>query len=373
MAPATPLETVPAALSRAGRWVVPEVVVEASFAARTKDSHLRHAVFRGMRLDKLAHEVIRETPVAPQKRFSVTHAERVVDRASGATKGDIADYYALAQALLLRSLKDRPCALVRAPAGLSGTVFFQKHSEAFNVASANALTAKSSPAGGAVTIVNSLAALEACVQNNAIEFHTVNSRLPLSEKPDRIIFDLDPGDGVAWSMIQEGAVLLKALLDELALPAFLKTSGGKGLHVVVPITRRYSWAQTKAFSGGLVRHLAHVAPTRFVAKSGPRNRVGKIYVDYLRNARGATTAAAWTLRARTALPVSVPIAWDELASLPNSSFWTLRTVETRLRDVGDAPWQRYGDTLASLTEPARRLNINMHTARNTAETEGETV
>ena len=143
--------------------------------------------------------------------------------------------------------------------------------------------------------------------------------------------------------------------------------------VVVPITRRYTWAQTKAFSGGLVRHLVHVAPTRFVAKSGPRNRVGKIYVDYLRNGQGATTAAAWTLRARAALPVSVPIGWDELASLPSSGFWTLRTVSARLRDVGDAPWQRYGDALGSLGEPARRLNIDLQNTREAPETKGETV
>ncbi len=373
LTPAEPLETVPATLRRAGRWVVPEVVVEVTFGARTRDSHLRHAVFRGIRMDKSADEVFREIAFMPSERFSVTHAERVVDPASGATKGDIADYYALAQSVLLKSLKDRPCALVRAPAGLAGTVFFQKHSEAFNVVAAKALTATSGPNGGAVTIVNSLLALEACVQNNTIEFHTVNARLPLAEKPDRIIFDLDPGEGVAWSMIQEGAVLLKTLLDELSLPAFLKTSGGKGLHVVVPITRRYTWAQTKAFSGGLVRHLAHVAPTRFVAKSGPRNRLGKIYVDYLRNGQGATTAAAWTLRARAGLPVSVPIGWDELALLPGSSFWTLRTVSARLRDVGEAPWQRYGDALASLAEPARRLNVDLQSMRDTAETKGETV
>ena len=358
LAPAEPLKTVPATLRKVGRWVVPEVVVEVTFGARTRDSHLRHAVYRGTRLDKSVDDVIGETSFVRAKRFSVTHAERVVDPASGATKGDIADYHVLAHELLLQSLKERPSALVRAPAGLAGTVFFQKHSEAFNVVSAKALTAKCGPSGGAVTIIDTLPALEACVQNNTIEFHTVNARFPLTEKSDRIIFDLDPGDGVAWSMVQEGAVLLKALLDELSLPAFLKTSGGNGLHVVVPIMRRYTWAQTKAFSGGLVRHLAHVAPTRFVAKSGPRNRVGKIYVDYLRNGPCATTAAAWTLRARAGLPVSVPIGWEELASVPSSSFWTVRNVATRLGGFGDTPWHMYGNTLGSWAEPSRRLNID---------------
>ncbi|MEO7254973.1 MAG: DNA ligase D, partial [Casimicrobium sp.] len=354
-----PLLTVPATLRKAGHWVVPALVVEVKFGARTKEGHLRHAVFRGIRLDKSADEVIREMPLIASKKFSVTHADRVVDPSSGATKGDIADYYALAQALLLKALKDRPCALVRAPSGLTGTVFFQKHSEAFNVVAAKVLTAQSGPNGGAVTVVSSFAALGACVQNNAIEFHTVNARLPLSEKPDRIIFDLDPGDGVAWLMIQEAAVLLKSLLDELGLPAFLKTSGGKGLHVVVPIMRRYSWAQTKAFSGGLVRHLAQVAPSRFVAKIGPKNRVGKIYVDYLRNGSGATTAAAWTLRARQGLPVSVPISWDELDTVSSSDRWTIRNVAARLRDVGDEPWKHYGAPICSLGEAAKRLGIQI--------------
>lgn len=359
LAPAELLATVPATLRKAGRGVAPEVVVEVTFGARTKDLHLRHAVFRGIRMDKSAREVFRDIPVVPSKRFTVTHAERVVDPASGVTKGDVADYYAIANEKLLIALKDRPCALVRAPTGLTGAVFFQKHSEAFNVVSANALTVRSAPDGHSVTVINSARALEACVQNNAVEFHTVNARLPLAEKPDRIIFDLDPGEGVPWSLIQEGAVLLKTLLDELLLPAFLKTSGGKGLHVIVPIMRRYTWAQTKAFSGGLVRHLAHVAPARFVAKSGPRNRIGRIYVDYLRNGPGATTAAAWTLRARAGLPVSVPIGWDELASLPTSSFWTLRNVSARLRDVGDAPWDGFGSAVGSLGEAARRLGIDV--------------
>lgn len=358
MAPAKRLATVPATLRKAGRWVAPEVVVEVTFAARTKNAHLRHAVFRGIRMDKSVTEVFREIPAVASKRFSVTHAERVVDPTSGATKGDIADYYALAQAVLLKSLKDRPCALVRAPAGLTGTVFFQKHSEAFSVVAAKALTAKSG-SDDAETLINSVPALEACVQNNTIEFHTVNARLPLTEKPDRIIFDLDPGEGVAWSLIQQGAELLKSLLDELSLTAFLKTSGGKGLHVVVPIIRRYSWAQTKAFSGGLVRHLAQVAPARFVAKSGPRNRVGKIYVDYLRNGQGATTACAWTLRARAGLPVSVPISWEELSSVPCSDFWTVRNVSPRLHDVGDAPWNGYAGAVGSLGVAARRLGLDL--------------
>ena len=359
MAIATPLPSVPAALRRVGKWVAPALVVEVSFGARTKDHHLRHAVFRGVRSDKQARDVLRETPAATAPAFAVTHAERVVDPASGATKGDVAAYYAAIAPLLLPELRNRPCSLLRAPDGLSGSVFFQRHTETLTGNSAQSITSKIGADGELVTVINSIAALHACMQHSAIEIHSTNARLPLLEKPDRIVFDLDPGDGVAWPQIQEGAFLLKTLLDELALPAFVKTSGGQGLHVMLPIVRRYSSAQAKAFSSAVVHHLARVAPKRFVVKSGPRNRVGKIYVDYLRNGSGATTACAWTLRAREGLPVSVPISWDELASVKSANQWTLRNIAVRAQKIGNTPWASYATSATALGESAKRLGFDM--------------
>jgi len=356
---ATPLPSVPAALRRVGKWVAPELVVEVSFDARTKDHHLRHAVFRGVRSDKVGDEVIREATPVKAPAFSVTHAERVVDPASGATKGEVAAYYAAIAPLLLPELHNRPCALLRAPDGLGGSVFFQRHTETITGNSVKSITSKIGSDGKALTVINSMGALHACAQHSTIEIHSTNARLPLLEKPDRIVFDLDPGDGVAWSMIREGALLLKTLLDELALPSFVKTSGGKGLHVIVPIVRRYSSMQVKALSSAVVHHLAQVAPKRFVAKSGPRNRVGRIYVDYLRNGSGATTACAWTLRARDGLPVSVPIGWDELASVQSANQWTLRDIAARAEKVGNAPWASYGASATSLGEAAKRLGFDM--------------
>jgi bifunctional non-homologous end joining protein LigD len=151
---------------------------------------------------------------------------------------------------------------------------------------------------------------------NVVEFHTWNAKTTNIDKPDRMTFDLDPGEGVAWPAMQEAAQLTHALLDELGLVSFLKTSGGKGLHVVVPLTPRDDWDTVKAFSEAVVQHLAKVVPQRFVAKSGPKNRVGKIYVDYLRNGRGATTAAAFSApRATGGSGVSIPVAWAELPEL----------------------------------------------------------
>ena len=166
-----------------------------------------------------------------------------------------------------------------------------------------------------------------------------------------MVFDLDPGEGVAWGKVRDAASLVHALLQELGLPAFLKTSGGKGLHVVVPLREAHDWDTVKGFSQAVVIHLAKTIPQRFVAKSGPKNRVGKIFIDYLRNGVGATTACAWSARARPGLGISVPVAWDELASLKGGDHWTVRTAHA-------APGRRQ-PCLGRLRRSARRLTAAM--------------
>ena len=157
--------------------------------------------------------------------------------------------------------------------------------------------------------VASVEALAGAAQMNVIELHTWNSTVKHIDRPDRVVFDLDPGEGVTWVQLQEAAVLVRALLQELKLESWLKTSGGKGLHVVVPLKRRYDWDTVKDFSQAIVQHLAQTLPQLFVAKSGPKNRVGKIFIDYLRNGFGATTVCAWSARARKGMGVSVPVSW----------------------------------------------------------------
>jgi bifunctional non-homologous end joining protein LigD len=189
-----------------------------------------------------------------------------------------------------------------------------------------------------------------------IEFHTWNATSNNIGKPDRMTFDLDPGEGLGWPRIQEAALLVQTLLDELGLPAFLKTSGGKGLHVVVPLRRRYDWDAVKGFSQAVVQHLADTIPDRFVAKSGPRNRVGKVFVDYLRNGFGATTACAWSARSRPGLGVSVPVAWDELPGLESASQWTVRNIARRL-PAGNTPWADYEKSRTALGAAMKRLGF----------------
>ncbi|WP_409514027.1 non-homologous end-joining DNA ligase [Variovorax sp. DXTD-1] len=267
----------------------------------------------------------------------ITHAERVIDAASGVTKGDLAAYYATVAPLILPHLKGRPVALVRAPEGVGGELFFQKHAQHSDIAGIKLLDPALDPGHDPLLQIDTAQALIGAAQYNTIELHTWNATSRAIGKPDRMTFDLDPGEGVDWQQIQEAALLVHVLLDELGLPSFLKTSGGKGLHVVVPLKRELGWDEVRGFSRAIVQHLARIVPDRFVAKSGPRNRVGKIFADYLRNGFGATTACAWSARARPGMGVSVPLAWEELPDLDSAAHWTVATIADRI-GVGNTPW-----------------------------------
>ena len=291
---------------------------------------------------------------------TITHPERVIDPASGATKLDLARYYATVAPLILPHLAKRPVALLRAPDGVGGEQFFQKHMEGRALPGVTLLDPALDPGHAALLEIGSEAALMGVVQMNTVELHTWNATHDKIERPDRFTLDLDPGEGVAWPQVQEAAQLVRTLLTELGLVPFLKTSGGKGLHVVTPIKRLYDWDTVKAFSKQLVEHLARLMPDRFTAVSGPKNRVGKIYPDYLRNGRGATTVCAWSVRARPGLGVSVPVAWDELAGLTGAAQWTVGNIEERLR-VGNGVWEGYDSSATSLGNAQKRLNITWKT------------
>ncbi|RYF44302.1 MAG: ATP-dependent DNA ligase, partial [Comamonadaceae bacterium] len=237
----------------------------------------------------------------------ISHGERVIDPSTGVTKMDLVRYYDAVAPLMLEHLKARPVALVRAPSGVEGEQFFQKHQESDALAGMQMLDPALDEGHAPLLEVLSAQGLRSGAQMNVVEYHTWNALKDKIERPDRMTFDLDPGENVAWPDIQEGTRLLRVLLEELGLPSFLKTSGGKGLHVVVPLKRLRDWDTVKDFSKAIVQHLTSTIPARFVAKSGPRNRVGKIFVDYLRNGRGATTVSAWSARARPGMGVSVPV------------------------------------------------------------------
>lgn len=329
-------------------WVNPRLAAEIAFSQWTGSGRVRHAVFVGLRDDKPASMMKKEYSRA------ISNPERVVDKQSGTRKGDVAAFYQRVGQLIMPHLEDRPVAMLRAPDGLKGEQFFQKHMEVDRMEGLMQLDPSLDPGHDPLVVVRSSAGLAETAQLNVIEFHTWNAVRSRIDRPDRITFDLDPGKGVEWKSMQEAAHLLRSFLQELGLPSFIKTSGGKGLHVVVPIIRRYDWDTVKGFSKAIVQHFADVLPKRFAAKSGPRNRVGKIFIDYLRNGFGATTVSAWSLRARPGMGVSVPIEWDEVDAIEGGDHWTISNIDERL-DIGNDPWSAYADSAAALGPAMKRL------------------
>jgi bifunctional non-homologous end joining protein LigD len=358
---------------RKHHWVKPKLVAEVSFSEWTNTGSIRHPVFQGLRADKAPGKVTRELVkhveevapapaegVAPAPKLpptlKVTHGERLVDAASGVTKIELVRYYALVGELMLPHLKGRPLALVRAPAGVGGELFFQKHADVRKLPGVLHMPEALDPGDPPMLEIASVEGILSAAQWNVVEFHTQNAVGKAYETPDRMVFDLDPGEGVEWPTIQEAAQLMHAFLGELGLPSFLKTSGGKGLHVVVPIKGKNGWDTVKDFSHAIVDHMALTLPDRFAFKSGSKNRVGKIFIDYLRNGKGATTACAWSARVRPGLGISVPLAWDELAHVKSGDQWNVRNAHTRL-DKGNDPWEGYAKAAKTLTAAMKELGF----------------
>lgn len=362
---------VAATIEGAPHWVKPVLVAEVAFGEWTIAGRIRHGVFHSLRPDKDAKLIMREhaTKIAPTEKdptaaiqapalpakLRVTHPDRIIDVSTGTTKLELLRYYALVGDLMMAHLKGRPASLVRAPTGVGGELFFQKHLDNATLSGISPINAELEAEPAALLQVMNKQGLLSAAQWNMIEIHTVNATQPSLKKPDRMVFDLDPGEGVPWRQVQEAAQLVHAFLAQLGLQAFLKTSGGKGLHIVVPLRKVHGWDTVKGFSQAIVMHLATTIPDRFVAKSGPKNRVGKIFVDYLRNGAAATTVCAWSARARPGLGVSVLVDWSELDSLRGADHWSVRTIHQRL-DQGNAAWSGYQAAAQSLSAAMKALN-----------------
>ena len=358
---APPLAKPPTGAQAQGvHWVRPQLLAEVAYAQMTRDGLVRHAVFHGLREDKPARHIDLERPVPSPKRtpagrsdtLRLTHPDRVVDAKSGATKQAVAEYYAQVWEWLAPHLDHRPVALVRAPEGLAGELFFQKHAGQLNLP--HARTFDKREAGQAAMALDRLDSVLGAVQMNMLELHTWNATDRDFDRPDRFVLDLDPDPALPWKAMVEATQLTLALLDELGLQAFLKTSGGKGIHIVVPLTRRASWEEVKGFTERMVEHLADVFPDRLTAVSGPKNRVGRIFVDYLRNSHGATTVCAYSLRAREGLPVSVPIRLEELTTLKSANQWTYANLHERLAELNADPWDGFKKVRQSITAAMRK-------------------
>ena len=346
-------------------WTRPELVCEVSFTEWTPEGRIRHPSFEGLRSDKPPGMVTRESsasvsagasmkarPRAPA--IKISNPDRVIDPSTGFRKLDLVHYYESVADWMLPHLKRRPVSLVRAPQGITGELFFQKHPET-KMPGLKELDPALWPGHTALLEVDNAAALVAAAQMNVVEFHTWNSTTKNIERPDRVIFDLDPGEGVAWPKLQEAALLTRTLLAELGLESWLKTSGGKGLHVVVPLAPKLPYDTVKGFSQAAVEHLARTIPSRFVAKSGAKNRVGKIFVDYLRNGHSQTTAAAFSARARPGMGVSMPVSWEALKDLKSGAMWSIATAREYLSFQGNDPWADYWKSRQTLTKAIKAL------------------
>lgn len=349
-------------------WVAPELVAEVKFTDWTEDGILRQPVFRGLRKDKAPREVIRERPqppAAPESRTSgpqakvaaggvagvrLTHPDRVYYPGMGVTKEDLARFYETISDWVLPGVVDRPLTLLRCPEGHEGECFYQKHLVEAMPSTLKGVKVKEKERAETYVYLDDLPGLITLVQLGVLEFHPWGSRVDKVERPDRMIFDLDPGAEVEWGAVAASALLLRDRLADLGLESYLKTTGGKGLHVVVPLARGAGWEEVKNFARAVAEDIARTTPRHYLTTMSRERRRGKIYLDYLRNAQGATSVAAYSTRARPGAPVSTPIRWDELSESLPSDAYTIHNLPRRLAQLKEDPWAGLGKVRQSITK-----------------------
>ncbi len=391
---AAPVAALPKGATLKGvHWTEPALVAEVRYGNWTADQVLRHATFLGLREDKSPAEVVRDgaaptppvktgraarpapsakpsaakpsaaKPAAAKRRAAspataapnskgcrLTHADRVLYPGEGITKLDLARYYAEIRDWALPQLAHRPLSLVRCPSGQGGEQFFQKHAGA----SVPEAVTRIEIDGETHLAVADLAGLVALVQIGVLEIHPWGSTVDKLETPDRVTFDLDPDVGLAWSRIAESALEIRDALAGFGLQSFAKTTGGKGLHVVLPLTPKLDWEQVKTFSKAVADHVAAQNPQNYTTNQSKRARLDRIYIDYLRNARGATAIGAYSTRARPGAPVSTPLFWEEVEAGVRPEGFTVATVPGRLAALKSDPWAEIGRVRQTVSASVRR-------------------
>ncbi len=278
----------------------------------------------------------------------LTHADRVLYPEQGATKLDLAAYYLAVADFILPHVADRPTTLVRCPGGLGEPCFYQKHVKYWAPAPVRRVLIQEKHKEGEYLVADSPAALVGLVQIGILEIHTWNSRAADLERPDRIVFDLDPDTELPWEETLDGARIVRDRLAEIGFESFVKTTGGKGLHVVMPLVPGPSWDECAAFSRAVSEAIA-ARDRRFITTMSKAKRHGKIFLDWLRNVRGATSVSAYSPRAKPGAPVSLPIAWEELGPDLKPADFNLKTVPEIVRARKRDPWRRYGKVRQALT------------------------
>jgi len=355
----SPFETVPSEERgvRKPIWVDPKMVVEVDFHGWTHGDRLRQASFQGVREDKSAKEVVREKAVAatnrtalvkrstPAKKADVsvagvrlTHPDRIYWDDAGITKRDLANYYVQVWKWMQPHVAGRPIALVRCPEGASGQCFFQKHARAGIPTEHLHLVAEK---GDKIISIDDLPGLIALAQGGVLEIHTRGTTIDDRERADRLVFDLDPGPDTGWKDVVSAARDVRERLTSIKLTTFLKTSGAKGLHVVLPI-KPTPWEDAKRFARAVAEAMEADAPERYVSTAAKAKRSKRIFIDYLRNSREATAVAPYSTRARAGAPVSAPIDWSEISNLKAANQYTVQNLGQRLSRLRKDPWAGIG-------------------------------
>jgi bifunctional non-homologous end joining protein LigD len=348
---------------RGVHWLSPRLVAEVQFAERTTEGLVRHASFQGLREDKQPDEVREEkalpsaarrrggattkkagaepapAPALDASRIRLTHPDRVLYPEQGLTKRDLALYYARVSACMLPHVTGRPIMLVRCPEGASGQCFHQKHPSKGMPKAVERVLLPEKKGEKEHLMIRDVEGLIGLVQMGALEIHTWGCRVERVECPDQLVFDLDPDAALGWDAVVEAAQNIRERLRALRLHGFLKTTGGKGLHVVVPVEPVTPWDDAKEFTRRFVEQMVREEPDKYLMTMTKHKRVGKIFLDYLRNGRGATAVCAFSSRARPGAPVSAPISWDELGAGLRSDAFDVQNMSERLATLSADPWR----------------------------------
>jgi len=365
-------------LAHGVHWLTPTLVAEVKFAQWTRSGILRHGAFVGLRDDKPASAIVREQatgsssqptrnkaaalpqagrndPTGQVAGIRLTHPDKILFTQPDLTKRDLATYYMTVADWILPQVQQRPMTMVRCPDGAQGKCFFQRHLGQGIPAAVEKIVVPEGTGDADYMMLNSVAALVATVQMGVLELHTWGAHAGKLLQPDRIVFDLDPAPDVAWSKVIEGARLMHGLLEQIGLVSFVKTSGGKGLHIVVPIVPEHDWDTVKQWTRDVAEHMSAVLPDHFTANMSKAARPGKIFIDYLRNASGATVVAAYSPRARPGAPVSTPLSWKELGPGIHADTFTIANLPQRLASLKRDPWQDYAKTRQRLSKKMLQL------------------
>ena len=355
-----PLDGIAKADRAGAHWVEPELVVEVFFQGIGKRGLLRQPAFKTMRADKSPDDVAPATaggPLPPgnvataAKRPSrrketvmtpsdveITHPDRVVYAELGRTKQDVADYYRAVAPWLLAQVRGRPLSIVRCPDGVDESCFFQKHATAGIGDHVSGVMIREKSGRNRYLCIDNAEALLELVQMNALEFHPWGARSDDPERADRIVFDLDPGPSVTWGAVKRAARRLHERLESIGLRSFLRTSGGKGLHVVVPLRPAVAWDEVKPFARAIAEAMVETDPERFVSVADKSQRKGRIFIDWLRNAHGATSIASYSLRARPSAGVAMPLTWEDLTRVRKPDQFTLKNALAWIEKRDGDPW-----------------------------------